>query len=66
MHYKELNLRTANDQARATILLLPTLDRDVHLLSTFKNLLVGKRRDAELLQRIVRVGDEFTQEDIPV
>ena len=57
-------MHTANDQPRGTVLLFPRLDRNVHLVGTLEHPLVGEGYKTKLLESIVRVGDEFTEENV--
>lgn len=41
------------------------LDADIEVFSPTQDLLVGEGSKAKLLQRIIRVRDQFPKEDIP-
>lgn len=63
--YKTLIERTSDDQSSTrAILILDGLDSNVKRVNPVPNCLVRQGGDAELLQRIVGIRDEFTEEDI--
>ena len=65
-YYTELQKHTSDNEASRAVLVLDSLDSDIHLLSAGEDVGLREGAQAKLLQSIVGVGNDFTEEDIPV
>lgn len=57
---------TSNDETSRALLVLNSLDSDVHLLGAGEDVGLDEGGQTELLEGIVGIGDELTEENIPV
>ena len=61
------NTRVRDDDAPSlAVLIFDRLNGDIQRVRAVVDGFVGQRREAEFLDRIVRVRDELAQEDVPV
>lgn len=61
----DVEKHTSDDKLSNTMIVRNGLDADIEVFSPTQDLLVGEGCKTKLLQRIIRVRDQFPKEDIP-